>query len=314
MAARLARRVRGIVLLNPHHTIRAAAAIHTRALCRPHQAVPHRPRASPWGCLLGGGGNGCMPVARQLSSPPSPQESAAHGNTGAADSSDGGDSDLPEGWRRCFDPGSKRTFFHNADRNVVSWAHPDRPDEDVFASEIEQRHATLAQVNDADAAPLARRLGAVLLDMGISLLVGGSFAGAVYVDLGDAQASIVAFSFALWGSFVVRDAVFEQGTRSLGKRALGLEIVTPDGQLPVRRHTVLRNLYFIAYGGATAFGDLAPLLLALAGSDLLLLLFSPGRRKLGDWLGSTKVISERSDRPERLSEKKERNDEMMSRG
>lgn len=221
---------------------------------------------------------------------------------------------LPAGWRQCFDPGSKRLYFHDTRHNVVSWAHPGRPEEDVFASEIEERCAPLTQVGDASVAPLTRRLGAAFLDVGVSIMVGGAFAGAVYVDLGDSQASIVAFSFALWGSFVLRDAVLEQGTRSLGKRACGLEIVTTDGNLPVRRHTILRNLNFLAYGGITAFGDLAPLLLALAGGDLLLLMLSPERRKIGDWIGCTKVINECIDRSDRLGEKRERAEDMMSRG
>jgi uncharacterized RDD family membrane protein YckC len=207
--------------------------------------------------------------------------------------------------KKCFDPGSKRHFYHDESQNVVSWAHPDSPDLDVFAEEIKQRNTPLMRVPaDAPAPPLVRRLGAAALDAGASLLVGGAFAGAVYVDLGDAQASVVAFSFALWASFVTRDAVIERGTRSLGKRAMKIEVVRTDGQLPNRYHTVMRNAYFIVYGGATAAGEFAPALLALAGGDLLLMLMSPGKRKIGDWIGGTRLVEEQDDRAERLREKR----------
>lgn len=224
------------------------------------------------------------------------------------------DGDLPDGWQRCYDPSSKRSFFHDKERRVVSWAHPDRPEEDVFATELKKRRAPQLEVRAATVAPALRRVGAVVFDAAVSSVFGGLFAGAVYVDLGDPQASMVAFSFALWGSFVARDALFEQGTRSLGKRLMGLEIVTVAGQLPTRRHTILRNVYFVAYGGITAFGDLAPFLFALAAGDLLLLLFSPGRRKLGDWFGGTRVITECDDRSDRLEERGKRVLDMMSRG
>ena len=225
-----------------------------------------------------------------------------------------GDEELPEGWRKCFDPGSKRPYFHDTRHNVVSWAHPESPEDDVFANEIRERRSPLMQAEGAIVAPLTRRLGATLVDVGASFAIGGAFGGAVYADLGDPQSSAVACSFALWGSFIFRDAVLEQGTRSLGKRVLGLEVVTNNGRLPARRHTIMRNLNFIAYGAITAFGDMAPLLLALACGDLLLFLFSPGKRKLGDFIGGTKVISECSDRPSRLAEKRIRTEEMMSRG
>ena len=63
--------------------------------------------------------------------------------------------------------------------------------------------------------------------------------------------AILAFVAYSW-----RDAVLDEGSRGLGKRYMGLEIVKEkDGTLPGRYETVGRSFYFISYYGLLALGN-----------------------------------------------------------
>jgi len=133
----------------------------------------------------------------------------------------------------------------------------------------------------------ARRALAYLID----LLVRGAIVAAIGValsiaSLGNAEMSgwkmgaFLILMFVLeWGYFVACES-FMNG-RSLGKRALGLRVVTQNG-LPVSfGGSVLRNLLRAA--------DFLPTGYAIG---LLTMTFDPRFRRLGDWAADTMVIFE----------------------
>ena len=130
----------------------------------------------------------------------------------------------------------------------------------------------------------------------------------------------VAFMTAL----VAKDCMFEYGSRSLGKRLLGLEILRGDAtvcvcvcecvsckvpvvgiwvcksiswciiaciflQIANRPRTVFRNLYFPLYQTASLFG---PMVVAFFAVDLLLMTMSKDKRRIGDRMTDTMVVME----------------------
>lgn len=133
----------------------------------------------------------------------------------------------------------------------------------------------------------ARRALAYLIDLlvriAIVVVIGGALALA---SLGSAEISgwklgaLLLLMFALeWGYFVACEALMNG--RSVGKRALGLRVVTRDG-LPVSfGSSVLRNLLRAA--------DFLPTGYAIG---LLTMTLDPRFRRLGDWAADTMVIIE----------------------
>lgn len=102
---------------------------------------------------------------------------------------------------------------------------------------------------------------------------------------------------------VLRDSMFEAGTRSLGKRIMGLEIVRTDamhaGMLPGRGRTALRNIYL----PLTQLGQIIypwPQLFFLA--DFAAVFVTPTGQRLGDHLASTAVVAELPERPARVAD------------
>lgn len=147
--------------------------------------------------------------------------------------------------------------------------------------------------------PLWRRLSAGAVDVGLSLGFGAVTGAIMAWELGAWQLGQLGGAFMAALALVARDAVSEQGTRSPGKRLLGLEIVRTSGVLPSRYRTVARNLYLSTH---LATVELFPFLQAAALADLGVMAASRQQRRLGDWIADTVVIMEAPDREARLKD------------
>ena len=208
-------------------------------------------------------------------------------------------------WVQFLETSSRRHYYLNRATGHVQWLPPgtDMEGRDVFLEEIERERNMLSSVPaDVPSAPVLRRLGAFGVDLFISAAAGFAFAGAVWFELGRPNDAIPAIPFAAWAAFLLRDSVFEGGTRSLGKRLMKLEIVRWNGKLPTRRHTLLRQAYLPVYAASTM---LLPYIALLPVVDLGLVLFTPRAVRIGDVLAFTKVIPEQPDRARRLKEKQD---------
>jgi uncharacterized RDD family membrane protein YckC len=125
----------------------------------------------------------------------------------------------------------------------------------------------------------------------LDFIIWGLFAWIIAVAVGGSKAGqglqYVLMFAAYWGYPIVCEVYFRG--RSIGKRALGIEVLRDDG-LPVGwRESTLRNLLLVA--------DFMPFLYA---SGLLCMLFDLRFRRLGDIVAGTLVVySERAaPRPE----------------
>lgn len=213
------------------------------------------------------------------------------------------DERYPE-WQEFLEVGSKRKYYHNRIDNSVSWTNPSNPDEkfDIIEFERKLKARPLSKVAGAVPANLAKRGGAALIDLLVSGGLGCVFASAVYVDLGQFEASVASIGFTGWVLFLFRDILYEQGTRSIGKKVMKIEIITNNGTLPSRYNNFFRQIYLPLYAGAAL---LMPYILALPVIETGCVLFTEDSKRIGDFIGQTKVIKELGDREKRLEEKKE---------
>lgn len=149
--------------------------------------------------------------------------------------------------------------------------------------------------------PLAR-LGAGLLDAGISIAVGSAagylaFMGSAIPEVGLSAAQGTAIAL-----FAFRDAFGDEGNRSIGKKVFGLEIALWDGQLPSPSSCAARSWYLCLIPVA----GLHPVLLASLEVglffDLASLLLTQDARKAGDYMFGTRVVAERPGRDDRVIE------------
>lgn len=212
------------------------------------------------------------------------------------------------GWVQFIDASGKRPYYMDRANPLanVQWAPPSDPSRDIFAEELEQNKKPLTKVpDDLPGAPLGKRFAAFLVDIGLSLGAGAGFGLLVYLDLGRILDAAQGFGFSSWVFFMMRDSVFERGTRSPGKKVMGLEIVKMDGQLPTRWNTAFRQAYLPIYTGATL---LLPYIVLLPIADLGLVLFTKRSYRIGDLIGRTRVITEQTDREQRFKEKCSRED------
>lgn len=218
---------------------------------------------------------------------------------------DWSDPAFPE-WVQYTELGSKRPYYFNRSTNITQWAPPSQPNRDIFREEVDQLKRPLKKVPQQivlTGAPITKRVASVLIDFGSCAAGGFVFGGLVYLELGNLAASIPSIGLSTWVMFIIKDAIFERGTRSIGKRYMKLEIVKKDGQLPTRWNTAFRNLTVPVYLGSTL---LFPYIIPYALLDFGLFIFTPGYRRLGDFIGGTVVIPEQPDRKERMEEKKTR--------
>ena len=141
---------------------------------------------------------------------------------------------------------------------------------------------------DLRAAALPTRMTAALLDLGIQLLIGLVLAipigvtGAVSSDAAAAALGVVLLVVVLIG-YPVTFETLTRG-RTPGKAALGLRVVRDDGGPIGFRHALVRGLAgaVLEKPGLT-FGVLA----------VLLSLFHPSHKRMGDLLAGTLVLRER---------------------
>lgn len=213
------------------------------------------------------------------------------------------DEKFPE-WQQFLEVGTKRQYFHNRKTNDVSWTHPSNPDPsfDIVTYERTLNEEPLLQIpKNTPPASLLKRTGAFGIDIVASAAAGCVFATIVYIDLQSYQASLASVGFTGWLFFIGRDLVLEQGTRSFGKKVMKIEIVTKDGALPSRYNNFFRQLSIPLYA---ASGLLMPYIFALPVIESGVLLFSKDYRRIGDFIGRTRVIPELPDREKRLQQKK----------
>jgi hypothetical protein len=177
--------------------------------------------------------------------------------------------------------------------------------EDIAAKEAkcEECRAQLAASADT-VAPAWRIAGAFAVDLGATFAFAGVIGASMWMEISDIEAITPGVGLGAWMYFLGRESLFEQGTRSVGKRLLKLEVVkSKDGTLPSRTRGVLRNLYFASFAGATLLG---PLVAVLPTLDLAVLGLSRWRcgdwRTMGDWYTFTRVINEMPNREKRLKE------------
>ena len=93
------------------------------------------------------------------------------------------------------------------------------------------------------------------------------------------------------------------GTRSVGKRLMGLEVVRTDGahagMLPGRMRSAMRNIYL----PLALFGIFIPPFPQLAFlADFAATQANPTRKRLGDYLTKTAVVHELPERPRRTAD------------
>ena len=207
-------------------------------------------------------------------------------------------------WVQFTEFNSRRHYYLNRATGHVQWAPPGADatdDADAFPRETDRDRSRLTPVPaDAPPAPLHRRLGATAVDALLSVAGGLAFAGAVWLELGRPNDALPSIPFGAWACFLLRDSVFEQGTRSPGKRLMGLEIVRWNGKLPGRRHTLTRQAYLPVYAAATV---LMPYIALLPVAEAGLLLLTARSLRVGDVLALTRVIEEQPDRAARLQQK-----------
>jgi uncharacterized RDD family membrane protein YckC len=223
------------------------------------------------------------------------------------------DEQFPD-WVQFIDVSSKRHYYLNRATGHVQWNPPGSEDEeeDIFFKEIQRDRTRLSTIpyHEMIPAPPLHRFSAMMIDIGVSCMIGFVSAGLVgVIEFGRINDAIPSIPFSIWLSFLARDSIFEYGTRSIGKRMMKLEIVRWNGKLPTRRHTIMRQIYLPVYAGATL---LLPYVVLLPIVDLGLMLFTPQAFRLGDILGYTRVIREHPGRLKRMQELQEyREDEEL---
>ncbi len=211
-----------------------------------------------------------------------------------------------------------RPYYLNCATLETTWKFPFENQEIVLEipqlPEYEFKHIL---PSNFPTAPLWKRTVAAMIDLGVSTIVATGVVGMMYFELGDGELYTVipAFGPLLLGTFTGRDCVMDNGSRSIGKKVMGLEIILADkykfqgselvnvgggGLIPSRGHNVLRNIYVPPLLVAGVFFQ--PILY-IFGVELALFVIKG--RKIGDFLGRTKVIEEAEDRPMRLKERKE---------
>lgn len=166
-------------------------------------------------------------------------------------------------------------------------------------------------IEDLPVAPFHKRLAAAAIDVGATAVVMGAYSGVMYFEMG--PKCLPGIAILMFAAFMWRDAVLDEGTRSVGKRYMGLEVVRWDGTMPGRLQTVGRSVYFPAHYLLISIGvlepDLFPLVYASGGLLALDLgLMATRGFRLGDYMFQTKVIEEAAADPpreERLEDRKD---------
>jgi uncharacterized RDD family membrane protein YckC len=195
-----------------------------------------------------------------------------------------------------------RPYYLNCASLETSWKFPYEDQDEVWEipplPEFEFKHRVGKEVPDA---PVLRRLGAASIDLTVSAVVTGGVLAFMYFDLDKELYTVLpATAPIFFAAFSVRDTVLDMGTRSIGKKLMGLEVIDENGLMPSRGHSIIRNLYLAPMLVAAGFFPESSVSFLV---DMGLLLVT--KRKAGDYLARTRVIRERSDRPRRLKERED---------
>ena len=200
-------------------------------------------------------------------------------------------------------PNKWQVYYHNLQTGEVQWEDPANPEVDVWERARRERRGGMDIVRapeDAPSPPLRRRAAAAAIDVASSIAVGMGSGFMFYVEIGDMQVAQIGAAGMLWLAWLSRDAMCDAGTRSLGKKQMGIEIVkASSGTAPNRFQTVARNSYHVLYAGTTL---LMPWIFALPAVEALL--YRQTGKRLGDWIAFTKVIEEQPCFEKRIEQKK----------
>lgn len=201
--------------------------------------------------------------------------------TDEAQEGDPGEAKEGDPWQRAYDETKKRVYYYHPYTQEAFWIAP------------------TSQGICVEKAPVLRRLGAAFVDTAVSLGFAIGIAGVMTYELEHMFYGQMGGAVAFMTALVAKDCVFEFGSRSLGKRLLGLEILRGDATIAIRPRTVFRNLYFPLYQTASLFG---PMVVAFFGVDLLLMTMSKDKRRIGDRMTDTMVVMELPNRKERVED------------
>ena len=219
-------------------------------------------------------------------------------------------------WRKYLEGDTGNVYYYNTETNLTSWKHPTYEDDGSLVWELPLRErlqpGTVADVETRpELRPPAWRLAAAMaVDAGLSLGFGLACGAIMFTEIDDPEAAGQGMGLATWLYFVTRESVWEEGTRSVGKRLLKLEVVQRDGTFASRTRLAWRNAYFLVFPTLTPL--IGPGVLLVPIVDLLTMaaskyLISRGGskvddwRSLGDWYSGTRVIMEQPGREERVA-------------
>lgn len=201
-------------------------------------------------------------------------------------------------WQVFIDPASGRPFYYHTGTNESRWDNP----LGLTITDADYAGGLLRVPTDRlTPAPVGKRALAAAVDVGVALAAGAAAGTVIWWELEFPALGAFGATYSAMLYMVLRDSLLEQGTRSLGKRAAGLEIVRTDGELASRYRTFSRNTYFLS---VIASAELFPLLQILQIADAVSCTVR-SRRRLGDLMAGTQVIAEQPDREQRLDDYRE---------
>ena len=207
--------------------------------------------------------------------------------------------------------GDRQLYYMNTANLETTWKFPFIDPDSQAAYAQPPPEFTFTPVPDAiPNAPLLRRALAAGIDIASCAAVAGVHGALMYAEVAEAAQPALAIAFT--AAFTARDTLLDGGTRSLGKRAMRLEVIKSDGTLPSRVHTFGRNVYYpILYLAINVGIIMEPTFLYGSGAfyalDTALLLgldrLGKGAARVGDFMTQTRVIDEQPDRSLRLRER-----------
>ena len=191
---------------------------------------------------------------------------------------------LAPGESNLGDPKDTRGYYFNTLSKQAFWVHP-------YRGPVAERAGNLDRLKAAAIDTIACTGAGVLVWAGMDLELEA-----------DVAAKFGGFITFLVG-MVMRDSIFEGGTRSVGKRIAGLEIVRTDplyaGMLAGRVRTAMRNSYL----PLTQLGQIIfPWPQIAFTADFASIFLNPTRRRLGDYLAKTAVVYELPERAARVAD------------
>lgn len=147
-----------------------------------------------------------------------------------------------------------------------------------------------------------QRIGAGILDLAVAGLAGSAAGYMAFATSGVMEIALSTGQGAGLAYWILRDGLADEGNRSFGKKAFGLEITNADGTLASPWACLARNWYF----GIVPALSLHPLLgmtfEMLVFFDMASLALTSDARKVGDYSLGTRVVDERPGRDLRVQD------------